>query len=205
MGRNRLGMPKKVDKNERKELILSTALKVFARDGYRDANLSLIAEESGISRPTVYQYFHDKNDIFYYAVKLVTGKMFQRYSEIAWAEEGGDEIDRIVTIVKDVLDYASSNDSTIANLMEFMLSERKRGVDFSVVISKRTAKLLILLKRLIRQGVTNGTIRKCNISEVANNVFYLIESCCFQVGFFRTYDKKTALSLINSYMDFLRV
>ena len=197
-------MPKKVDKNERKELILSTALNVFARDGYRDANLSLIAEESGISRPTVYQYFHDKNDIFYYAVKLVTGKMFDRYSEIAWAEDGGDEIDRIVAIVTDVLDYASSNDSTIANLMEFMLSEKKRGVDFSQIISKRTAKLLILLKRLIRQGVTNKTIRKCNISEVANNVFYLIESCCFQVGFFRTYDKKTALSLINSYMNFLR-
>lgn len=197
-------MPKKVDKNERKELILSTALRIFAREGYREANLSLIAEESGISRPTVYQYFHDKNDIFYYAVKLVTGKMFNRYSEIAWAPGEDDEIDRILSIVTDVLEYASSNDSTISNLMEFMLSEKKRGVDFSVIIAKRTAKLLILLKRLIRQGVTNGTIKKCNIAEVANNVFNLIESCCFQVGFFQTFDQKTALVLIKSYLNFLR-
>lgn len=198
-------MPKKVDKNERKELILSTALEVFAREGYREANLSLIAEECGISRPTVYQYFHDKNDIFYYAVKLVTGTMFKRYSEIAWEEGEEDEIDRIMLIVSDVLGYASSNDSVIANLMEFMLSEKKRGVDFSVIIEKRTAKLVILLKRLIRQGVTNGRIKRCNVSEVANNVFNLIESCCFQVGFFKTYDKQTALNLIGSYLGFLRI
>lgn len=198
-------MPKKVDKNERKELILSTALEVFAREGYREANLSLIAEECGISRPTVYQYFHDKNDIFYYAVKLVTGTMFKRYSEIAWEEGEEDEIDRIMLIVSDVLGYASSNDSVIANLMEFMLSEKKRGVDFSVIIEKRTAKLVILLKRLIRQGVTNGRIKRCSVSEVANNVFNLIESCCFQVGFFKTYDKQTALNLIGSYLGFLRI
>ena len=197
-------MPKKVDKSERKELILSTALKIFAKEGYREANLSLIAEESGISRPTVYQYFHDKNDIFYYAVKLVTSKMFERYSEIAWQEGEDDEIDRILHIVKDVLEFASSNDSTVSNLLEFMLSEKKRGVDFAVIIEKRTAKLVILLKRLIRQGITEGRIIKCNVQEVAKNVFNLIESCCFQVGFFKTFDKETALSLIESYLNFLR-
>jgi AcrR family transcriptional regulator len=68
-------MPKKIDHEERKEKILQTALKVFAREGYRDSNLSLIATECGISRPTIYQYFKDKEQIYYYAVKLVTGRM----------------------------------------------------------------------------------------------------------------------------------
>lgn len=197
-------MPKKVDKKERKELILSTALRIFAREGYREANLSLIAEESGISRPTVYQYFNDKNDIFYYAVKLVTGNMFKKYSDIAWKEGPKDEIERIMLIVEDVLMYASSNDSTISNLMEFMLSEKKRGVDFAAIIDRRTAKLVILIKRLLRQGIDEGRILKCNVQEVAKNIFNLIESCCFQVGFFKTFDKKTALSLIESYLNFLR-
>lgn len=197
-------MPKKVDREERKELILKSALAVFSREGYRDANLSLIAEESGISRPTVYQYFNDKNDIFYYAAKLVTGRMFHKYSDIAWAEGDEDEIDRILTICEDVLDYAASNDAAISNLLEFMLSEKKRGVDFSVIIEKRTIKLIILIKRLIRQGVSEGRIKKCNVEEVSRNIFNLIESCCFQVAFFRTYDRHTALSLITSYLNFLR-
>ena len=197
-------MPKRVDKEERKELIMNSALAVFAREGYREANLSLIAEESGISRPTVYQYFNDKNDIYYYAVKLVTGKMFRRYSAIAWADGEGTELDRIEKIFLDVLDYASSHDATVSNLMEFMLSEKKRGVDFSKVIEGRTIKLTILLKRLLRQGISNGTIRKCEVEEASNNLFYLIESCCFQVAVFRTFDKDAAMGLIRSYLDFLK-
>lgn len=197
-------MPKKVDKEERKELIMSSALAVFAREGYREANLSLIAEESGISRPTVYQYFNDKNDIYYYAVKLVTGKMFKRYSAIAWAENDDTELDRIFKIFKDVLDYASTHDATVSNLMEFMLSEKKRGVDFSKVIEERTIKLIILLKRLLRQGISNNTIKKCDVEAVSRNLFYLIESCCFQVAVFRTFDRDAAISLITSYLEFLK-
>lgn len=196
-------MPKKVDKEERKELIMNSALAVFAREGYREANLSLIAEESGISRPTVYQYFNDKNDIYYYAVKLVTGKMFKRYSAIAWAENDDTELDRILKIFTDVLEYASGHDATISNLMEFMLSEKKRGVDFAKVIESRTAKLIILLKRLLRQGISNNTIKKCDVDTVSRNLFYLIESCCFQVAVFRTFDRDAALSLISSYLEFL--
>ena len=104
-------MPKKVDKEERKELIMNSALAVFAREGYREANLSLIAEESGISRPTVYQYFNDKNDIYYYAVKLVTGKTHQirahlahvghpivgdgKYGDFKFNEESGEKVQHL--------------------------------------------------------------------------------------------------------------
>ena len=88
-------MPKKIDHEERKVRILKTALDVFAREGYRDSNLSLIAEQCGLSRPTIYQYFKDKNEIFYYAVKLVTGRMFTRYATVAWDESCGDTIQRI--------------------------------------------------------------------------------------------------------------
>ena len=44
-------------------MILQKALEVFARVGYREANFSLIAEACEISRPTVYQYFKDKQKL----------------------------------------------------------------------------------------------------------------------------------------------
>ena len=92
-------MPKKIDHEERKEKILQTALKVFGREGYRDSNLSLIAQECGISRPTIYQYFKDKEEIYYYAVKLVTGRMFTKYATLAWSSED-NYMNRIKSICK---------------------------------------------------------------------------------------------------------
>ena len=77
-------MPKIIDKEERMNMILRKAIEVFSEVGYKDANLSLIAEECNLSRPTVYQYFKDKKEIYYYAVKKISDEMYSRYSVIAF-------------------------------------------------------------------------------------------------------------------------
>ncbi len=197
-------MPKKIDHEERKETILSTALEVFAKEGYHDSNLSLIAEAAGISRPTVYQYFHNKDEIYYYAVKLITGRLFAKYSEIAWGSEGGDEIERMNHILSDIIDTAMENESALMNLMDVMVSAKREGVDFADVIHHRTAKLSILFKRLLRQGIDNGNLRKIDIDSTADAIFNLAELECFQVAFFRAFDKKSAMNMIASYLEGLR-
>ncbi len=197
-------MPKKIDHEERKEKILRTALDVFSKEGYHDSNLSLIAEETGISRPTIYQYFHDKDEIYYYAVKLVTGRLFAKYSAIAWAEEGGDEIDRMRAILFDIIGEAVKNEGALMNLMTVMLDAKKDGVDFADVIHHRTAKLSILFRRLVRQGITNGTIGSVDISTTADSIFDIAESICFQVAFFRSFDREGAEIMAARYLESLR-
>lgn len=198
-------MPKKIDHEERKETILRTALDVFAREGYHNSNLSLIAEDSGVSRPTVYQYFHNKDEIYYYAVKLVTGRLFAKYSAIAWGPDGGDEIERMSTILADIIDTAVANEKGLMNLMDVMVSAKRDGVDFADVIHRRTAKLSILFKRIIRQGITAGRLRSVDIDATADAIINLAELQCFQVAFFKAFDKKAALVMVRSYLEGLRV
>ena len=198
-------MPKKIDHEERKETILRTALAVFAREGYHNSNLSLIAEDAGISRPTVYQYFHNKDEIYYYAVKLVTGRLFAKYSAIAWGPDGGDEIERMSTILADIIDTAVANEKGLMNLMDVMVSAKRDGVDFADVIHRRTAKLSILFKRIIRQGITAGRLRSVDIDATADAIINLAELQCFQVAFFKAFDQKAALAMVRSYLEGLRV
>ncbi|MFI7166307.1 TetR/AcrR family transcriptional regulator [Rhodococcus erythropolis] len=47
---------------------LSAALACFARSGYRHTSMASIAEAAEVSRPTLYQYFTGKDDIFRAAV-----------------------------------------------------------------------------------------------------------------------------------------
>ena len=197
-------MPKKIDHNGRKETILRTALEVFAREGYHDSNLSIIAEEAGISRPTVYQYFHNKDEIYYYAVKLITGKLFAKYSLIAWGEHGGDEIERMTRILSDIIDTAMSNESALMNLMIVMISAKREGVDFADVIHRRTAKLSILFKRLIRQGIAAGRLREIDIDSTSDAIINLAELECFQVAFFRAYSKEASMKIIKNYLESFR-
>lgn len=196
-------MPKKIDHEERKEKILQTALKVFAREGYRDSNLSLIATECGISRPTIYQYFKDKEQIYYYAVKLVTGHMFAKYADYAWATHD-DILKRIDTICQDIIDISCQHRGELTALMDVMLQLKKEGTDFSDIILRRTAKLHILFKRLLRLGITNGEVEKCDITRITQHLVILLESFCFQLAFLDAFDVIGAKELIAHYLELLR-
>jgi AcrR family transcriptional regulator len=48
----------------RERRILDAALKVFADRGYVGASMDDIAAEAGLSKPTVYQYFSSKDELF---------------------------------------------------------------------------------------------------------------------------------------------
>lgn len=199
-------MPKKIDHEERKEHILKSALEVFADVGYRDANLSLIAERSGISRPTLYLYFKGKEEIYYYAVKQVTGRLFTELSGIAFNEENGDEVDRIVQICKHIISRAKEIEPELTRLLEVMLQEKNyNNRDFTEVIYHRTIKLSILFKRLLSYGVKKGHLIELDVDKVSSHIFTLLEAFCFQIAFFRSFDEDESVGFVRSYLDFFRV
>lgn len=50
--------------SEIEDKILKAATTVFFREGYDKTNMSIIAEEAGISRPSLYYYYRTKDKIF---------------------------------------------------------------------------------------------------------------------------------------------
>jgi TetR/AcrR family transcriptional regulator len=195
-------MPKIIDHDKRKEEILNTALHVFAREGYKDSNLSLIAQECGISRPTIYQYFHDKEEIYYYAVKLVTGNMFRTYADIAWSSEDAVS-DKLKEICTDIIDMGFKNRDALTSLVDVMIQLKKEGKDFSDVIMKRTVKLNILFKRLLRVGIERGEIRLVSVNDVTGHLMTLLEAFGFQIAFLDSYDPHSSIELLDIFIDSL--
>lgn len=51
-------------RDERREQIKQTALKIFARRGYAGTKTSLIASEAGISEGLIFRYFKSKDELF---------------------------------------------------------------------------------------------------------------------------------------------
>lgn len=198
-------MPKIVDREERMNTILQKAMEVFSEVGYKESNLTLIAEKCGLSRPTVYQYFKDKKDIYYYAVKKVTSDMFTLYSHYAFDEGDKDEIERLDMIISDLFAKAKSNETSLANLVEFILAEKRSGVDVYSTIKARTAKLRILIKRLVLQGVHRGTIKDCDVEKVGDEIYNLIQAECFQVGFFSNYSPVRARETLLDFLSCFKV
>lgn len=55
------------EKQTRQKIIIETAERVFSQKGFHNATIDDIALEAGFSRRTVYQYFVNKEDLFFAA------------------------------------------------------------------------------------------------------------------------------------------
>jgi AcrR family transcriptional regulator len=70
------GRPRQVPLEDQRETILAAATRVFASEGFDGATSEKIAEEAGVGRPTVYQLFGSKNDVFLAALDRALSRMF---------------------------------------------------------------------------------------------------------------------------------
>lgn len=61
--------PKLVE--ERRGQIVRAAVKLFSEEGFYTTTIQQIAREAGVSSGLIYQYFRDKDDILFLALKLV--------------------------------------------------------------------------------------------------------------------------------------
>ena len=88
--------------------------------------------------------------------------------------------------------------------MDVMLQLKKEGMDFSDIILRRTAKLHILFKRLLRLGINTGEVVQCDINRITQHLVILLESFCFQLAFLDTFDVDGSKELVSNYLELLR-
>lgn len=59
----------------KRSTILSAAVEIFAREGFRGTDVQEIADRAGVGKGTVYRYFGDKQELFWDTVYWVLDKM----------------------------------------------------------------------------------------------------------------------------------
>lgn len=70
-------MPIIVDKEKKRKEIIEAAIVVFSRIGYHRATIREIAEEAGVGKGTVYEYFESKEDLFLHMSEY----LYERYMQ----------------------------------------------------------------------------------------------------------------------------
>ena len=75
-----------------KEKILTTALKLFAKDGYEAVSVNMIAEKLGITKSALYKHYKNKRDIFNNIVKRMSEMDYEKAKEHKMPEGTIDEM-----------------------------------------------------------------------------------------------------------------
>ncbi len=137
----------------KREHILISALRVFARKGYRRATVKDVAREAGIGKSTIYEYFKSKNHLFKELVDFLFKDLERRAFSSLDPEAPPPE--QLCALVKAFADYMSnmpygSKGETLAITLDiFSESVRSGIVDLRPVYYRE----LLGLKSIIQRGV----------------------------------------------------
>lgn len=86
----------------KRKLLLDAAMKEFSRVPFHDASISNIIKEAAIARGSFYQYFEDKEDLFYYLLELDTERRRRKFiTQIK--ENDGDFFASLIDYLQSIL------------------------------------------------------------------------------------------------------
>lgn len=105
-------MPKIIDYDSKRQEIIEKSKKVFAKHGYHNTNLSLISKKCGMGRTTLYQYFENKDEIFYYTVGSTLDEINTQVDVIT-ANEKLTFIEKLKEIIQQLTENQDNNNTFI--------------------------------------------------------------------------------------------
>lgn len=158
--------------DEKRELILNSAKKVFIRKGFNRVTMKDIIEESNISRGGVYLYFSAVDEIF---VQVVKKHNLAKIEGIKTSIEKSDDFN---VLVDDFFDGQKENllnmdKSLFIAMMEFCFSHKNESdKDFYTEQFFNTKDMIL---ELLKFGQKKNLIISKNIDCLADSIMFLIE------------------------------
>lgn len=162
------------ERQVREDEIISAAERVFHQKGYYNASMDEIAKEAQFAKGTVYQYFMNKEDL-YFAVTLKG--LIQLYSYIQEAIKKGKTGVEKTRLVGEAYYRFSLDFSDTFLLMNFG-QHIKADIDASLNYQKNGQYGSMIFKTIaevIEEGKTDGSIRSdLNTNKAVYSYFLLI-------------------------------
>ncbi|MBN1911609.1 MAG: TetR/AcrR family transcriptional regulator [Pirellulales bacterium] len=155
--------------------ILQQAIDVFAEQGFRNADVQVIADRAGVGKGTVYRYFGNKQDLFWAAALEVT----QRMADHIWAatEPVDSPLEKIRAAAVAYYEFFDANPACleicVLDRAEFRGSVPEPHQEYHDALIERFAAIF-------REGIQRGEIRPVDVNAAIVGLGGLLYGIAFQ-------------------------
>lgn len=144
------------DPQSKREAVLQTAVRLFLEKSYGRTSMNDVAETLNITKPALYHYFRNKEQILVECYRIGTGMIEEILNEIA--AHCGTGLEKVEAFIHAYADVMTVNfGRCVVRLDEGDLS-REAYVD----VRNYKRKIDLRLRSFIQEGVADGSIAPCN-------------------------------------------
>ena len=170
------------DSRSKRQQILNAAYEVFSRKGYNRATVDEIIALADTGKGTVYNYFVNKEQLFYTLIQERNAPVEMALEQIADSER--PTIDKLETMVRLFLQFYIQN----ADLWRVLMHEiRGFELGHSVLTVETREKyhgvyrrIIEKLEKVLSEGISQGVLRDYDVDKGAYGLFAVIMTMVYQ-------------------------
>lgn len=164
----------RVQPEQRREDILEMAIKLFARDGYADTDLQVLADRLTIGKGTLYRHFGSKENLFLAAVDRVMRSLKEHVD--ATVTDVEDPFEQITTGIRAYLEFFHRHPEAVEMLIieRAQFKDRRRPTYFQ----HRDANVE-RWRALYRDLIAHGRVRPVSVERVSDVIGDLLYGAMF--------------------------
>lgn len=148
------GRDRAAEREAKREAVLQASARAFAENGYHQTSLDDIARMLGITKPTLYYYARNKDD-------LIIGASTRAVDQIMEAVDTHSHASALVQLQNMLRRYAEIMSTDFGRCIEVMHDARIGGDAGDAVLAGRR-KLDRRIRELLRLGAEDGSIAPCD-------------------------------------------
>lgn len=156
-------MPMEKSEITAKERVQEAAVELFYLKGYGSTSVREIVEKAGVSKPVLYYYFKNKEDLLRSIMLLAHSKLNEITDEIVAAE--GNFLEK-VTMLYQKLAQGVSEHSDIFHLLHSLITRPTMGAS-GEIIREFPVLLHQTIKTIFLEGVETGELRDSDPDQAA--------------------------------------
>ncbi|WP_313887407.1 TetR/AcrR family transcriptional regulator [Nodosilinea sp. LEGE 07088] len=131
------------DMTQKAGVILAGALEVFTTYGYTAASMDRIAAGAGVSKSTLYSYFHDKERLFVSLIQWLTQNTNQIIFGLRTDLDPETPPDQVLRQMANAVLAEFSANQSLLTLMRLMIGESERFPDLAKTFVRTVQKPLL--------------------------------------------------------------
>lgn len=184
------------DRERKRDAVIRTAARAFRTRGYHNTSLDDIAAELNVTKPTVYHYVENKEQLLFECFRTGLKQIMEAFDEVATAKmPARDRLGVVMTR------YAEAITSDFGWCMV-----QAENQDLSPAMGKKVKTLKSEidqgLRRLIREGARDGSLRKCDEKMAA---FAIAGSLNWIAHWYRSDEALTAGEIAERFVELFNV
>lgn len=180
------------DPATKREAVLKTAAQLFIEKSYARTSMNDVADRLKITKPALYHYFDNKEDILLECYRLGVGLIEKTLSEIA--DHGGTGLQKVEAFIHSYALVMTVNYGRCV----MRLDEGDLTSDARTEVRAYKKKIDRRLRGFIQEGMEDGTIAQCDTKIAAFSIAGALNWICMW------YEPEGALSPAEIAMQFAR-